>query len=320
MFYNRLPISCPSEGNPGFRKRQIYARFRCPAKGRQFINTSASTDDKTDRIELIRQAIKWSVYSLLIVNWGYYIFDDWRVAQYTVAAGDSIAKYFNAYATSLDELAWFAMLLLFEAETYWLEAESMSRWQRRLLVIVRFACYTFLAHTVYAYFFSYFEVAQAPIFAAASSVCDLAGQDFSFVRNLAYTTIDTGNCSALSAASTLYQIAGDQVVTDLAGLNELKLLYAVDIEDALVWLAVVLIIEYVVWLQEKGVSGGALISASNVATIALYGILVCNALLWFWKGHWVYGWDQLLWIGGFAAIGMNLSEWRDELQEEAAPT
>ena len=193
----------------------------------------------------------------------------------------------------------------------------MSRLQRRLLVTLRFVCYGFLAHTVYAYIFNYLELTQAPIVAAVNSVCDLSDQDFSFVRNLAYTAIDAGNCGALSSAASVYQIGGDQVVTDLAGLNELKLLYAVDIEDVIVWLAVVLLIELVVLTQEKGISEGTLINTCNYATIGLYGVLVCNALLWAWKGHWVYGWDQLLWIGGFAAIEMNLSDWRDELQEEA---
>jgi len=256
---------------------------------------------------------------LLIVNWGYYIFDDWRVAQHTLVAGDSLREHFNSYATSLDELAWFTMLFLFEAETYWLDAAAMTRLKRRLFVALRIICYAFLVHTVYAYIFDYYEITQAPILPAISSTCDLVTQNFSFVRNLAYTAIDANNCSALSSATTLYQIGNNPVITDLAGLLELKLLYAVEIEDALIWLGVVLTIELVVLMQERGISGGPLISGCNYLTMALYTVLVGNAIVWFWKGHWVYGWDQLLWIGGFAAIGSNLSQWRDELQDEAVP-
>ena len=253
------------------------------------------------------------------MNWGYYIFDDWRIAQHTVTAGDSIREYFQAYATSLDELAWFTMLFLFEAETYWLDAEAISRLQRHLFVALRIACYAFLAHTVYAYIFNYYELIHASALPGVNSVCDLSDQNFSFVRNLAYTVIDASNCGTLSSASSIYQIGPDQVVTDLAGMNELQILYAVDIEDATVWLGVILIIEFVVFLQEKGISEGPLIKASNYLTTALYGVLICNAIFWFWKSHWVYGWDELLWIGGFAAIEMNLSEWRGDLQEGAVP-
>jgi hypothetical protein len=33
-------------------------------------------------------------------------------------------------------------------------------------------------------------------------------------------------------------------------------------------------------------------------------------------GHWIFAWDEALWILGFMAIGMNLSEWRKEIDEE----
>ncbi|MGI9205134.1 MAG: hypothetical protein ACR2Q3_14050 [Woeseiaceae bacterium] len=233
-------------------------------------------------------------------------------------AGDGILKVLNAYATSLDELAWFVMLFLFEAETYWLSDDRMSRFLRFSFVGLRFACYAFLAHTVYAYAFDYRELVDAPLLGDVASVCDLADQSFSFVRNLAYTVIDATNCGSLSSAEALYQIGGDTVVSDAAGISELKFLAAVDFEDALVWLAVVLTIEFVVLIQERGISEGTIINASNYLTIGLYGVLICNAVIWIWKGHYVYGWDELLWIGGFAAIEMNLSEWRDELSEEAA--
>lgn len=281
------------------------------------IESALEPSPHPDRADTIKQTIKWVVYSLLLVNWGYYIFDDWRVAQHTLQAGDSFVKHLNAYATSLDELAWFVMLFLFEAETYSLSDEQLNRFVQRLFIGLRIACYLFLANTVYAYIFDYFELISSPLVNGVSATCDLVDQSFSFVRNLAYTTIDANNCNALSSASTFYQIGGDNVITDAAGIAELKILYAVDIEDAIVWLSVVLLIELVLQLQEKGISKGPMITGSNFLTIALYAILVGNALYWFWKGHYVYGWDELLWIGGFAAIEMNLSEWRKELSHEA---
>ena len=68
------------------------------------------------REEVMRQAIKWTVYSLLLLNWTYYMFDDWRAAQYTVLPGAPLTEWMQAFATTLDELAWFTLLFLFEAE------------------------------------------------------------------------------------------------------------------------------------------------------------------------------------------------------------
>ena len=49
---------------------------------------------------------------------------------------------------------------------------------------------------------------------------------------------------------------------------------------------------------------------------AFYAVLFAHAAFWAYVGHWVYAWDQTLWIVGFWAIENNLSEWRDEIREE----
>ena len=244
------------------------------------------------------------------------MYDDWRVAQHTVLPGAPVTEWMQAFATTLDELAWFTLLFLFEAETYWLSDEDMTRLKRGFFVIVRIICYGFLAHTVYAYVMNFVDLRDATMI-AASGVCELADQGISFLRNLEYTEISAANCATLSTGGQLFQIEGPHVITDAAGLSEATLLGAIDIEDALVWLAVVIIIELVVVMQERGISEGPAIRIANFLTMALYAVLIGNALFWAWKGHWVYAWDELLWIGGFAAIEMNLSEWREELAEEA---
>ena len=208
------------------------------------------------------------------------------------------------------------MLGLFELETYWLES-SLSRLQHALLMIVRTLCYAFLAHTVFAYTSNLVQVLDALPLEGLAGACELADSGYSFLRNLAYTPITADNCAALSQGGALYPIGGDPVVTDAAGLAELKTLYAVDVEDALTWLCVVLLIAWVIQAQNRGVTAGPAISIANGLTIALYCVLVGNAVFWAVKGHWVYAWDELLWIGGFAAIEMNLSDWRHDIRDAA---
>jgi hypothetical protein len=269
-------------------------------------------------MDRIRQTIKWVVYSLLLVNWSFYIFEDWQVAQHTLTAESSILEWMSTFATSLDELAWFGLLLLFEIETYWLSDDPLGAMKRLSFVAARIACYGFLGHTLYAYSLSFYELGQATAI-SSTGLCDFADQGYSFLRNELYTFIDTGNCNTLSAGGGLFSIGSAFVITDATGLSEARFLGYIDIQDATVWLAVVLVIEYVVLLQEKGISEGLVIKACNWLTIALYGVLVFHAGIWAWKGHWVYAWDEILWIGGFAAIEMNLSEWREDMSVEAAP-
>ena len=72
----------------------------------------------------------------------------------------------------------------------------------------------------------------------------------------------------------------------------------------------------VVRLQDRGVTGGALISAANSAKMLLYLPLIAIGVYWASLSHWLYLWDELVWIGGFAAIEMNVSDWRKELLSE----
>ena len=80
-----------------------------------------------------QQVLKWIIYTLLILNFGYYFFDDWRTAQSTLLPGASFLEITGTYATTFDELGWFGIIFLLELETYWIEDETKlgaarSRW------------------------------------------------------------------------------------------------------------------------------------------------------------------------------------------------
>ena len=36
-----------------------------------------------------------------------------------------------------------------------------------------------------------------------------------------------------------------------------------------------------------------------------------------WRGHWLYSWDQVLWIAGFFAIELNVKDWRESIEMES---
>jgi hypothetical protein len=74
--------------------------------------------------------------------------------------------------------------------------------------------------------------------------------------------------------------------------------------------------EVVIRLQEHGITGGTLISVANKLSVFFYLVLSALAVYWASLSHWLYTWDTFVWIAGFAAIEMNINEWRDELLEE----
>ncbi|MEM9315317.1 MAG: hypothetical protein AAGA95_11875 [Pseudomonadota bacterium] len=84
--------------------------------------------------------------------------------------------------------------------------------------------------------------------------------------------------------------------------------------EVVVWLFILAMIEVMVRLQEKGITTGSTLRFAQTFNAVLYGVLWLLAAYWAFRGHWVFAWDEALWILGFMAIGMNLSQWRDEIE------
>jgi len=264
------------------------------------------------KMHKIQQAVKWTVYTMLIINFVFYIFEDWDRAIHTLHAGSTFLDWTSEFANSIDESAWFLLLFMFELETYVVADEDWKGWIAHTVRGARLFCYVLIAHTVYAYIILQPTVAVEDI----SDLCGLIGADVSYVYNLEYTEVNDQTCGELSGESQFYWLAGDPVVSDMAGLNLERDLAWADLIEAVVWLLILLAIEIVVRLQSRGVSGGAMISTANTLKVFLYLTLIALGVYWATLSHWLYFWDELVWIGGFAAIEMNVSQWRDELLED----
>jgi hypothetical protein len=263
-----------------------------------------------------QQLIKWTVYTLLLLNWGYYIWDDWQMAQHTLRSGGSFLEWASAFNTSLDEMAWFGLLFLWELETYALSEEADTAFIQWLFLGIRGVCYVFLAHTVISRVVIIDDLELVEPASGISSLCQLADREISFTHNLHYTLIDSNNCTRLSSAQQFYFV-DSTAVTDAPGLRVERRSAWIDLEDAVTWLLIMLTIEIAIWLQERDITGGPAMAVSHMGK-TLYALLFANAAYWAWLGHWVYAWDQLLWIGGFFAIELNVRDWREEIEVEAA--
>ena len=215
------------------------------------------------------------MYSLLLLNWAYYAVEEFYIASHVLREGGTFLQWTQEFATTIDEFAWFGLLFAFELETYALDESLEKRWVKWSVHGLRLVCYVFLAHTVYARVASMTDVNAAQVAPEITSLCQVAGQEISFVKNYDY-----------------------EIVT----------------KDAIMWLLVVWAIELTVWLQNRNITGGVLMLASYSARLG-YLVLMGHAVFWAWSGHWVWAWDQFLWIAGFWAIENNLSEWREDLRD-----
>ena len=267
-------------------------------------------------LRALQQYVKWTVYTILIVNFFFYILDDMEAAEHSLRGGGSFLEWAAIFATTIDESAWFALLFLFELETYALSDATLSVSISRLIHTLRLICYAFLAHTIYAYAGIVLALEQATPIAGIVNLCQLADQGMSYTFNLAYTLVDQSNCSGLSAGTEFFPVDSDSLVTDTAGIAISRWLAWVDLIEATVWLLIVILIEFMVMVQNRGISNGPLITMGNFAKPALYGILLLLSVYWAVQEHWLFVWDEIIWIGGFMIIEMNVVDWRSEMQGE----
>ncbi len=276
--------------------------------------------DKFKRqVHELRHWIKWTVYTLLLINFGYYIWEDWVVAAHTLRQGGTLFDWTASFANSIDETAWFILLALFELETYVIPDEAFTPAIEKTLHAGRIVCYVFLAHTIFAYAVNVVDLERkVTVVPGVDGLCELTDQEISFTSTMKYTLIDAENCGELSDATEFYQMVVESVVTDARGLAIEKELGWVDLIEAVVWLLIVLTIEIEVRLQNRDIASGPLIRATNTVKGLLYGLLFVAMGYWAFRALWLYVWDEMVWIGGFAVIEMNVSEWRDELLEETS--
>ena len=185
-----------------------------------------------------------------------------------------------------------------------------------LLQTVRLCAYVIILHTFVAFAGGVLDMNDAVVLADVKGVCALVGEDLSFVRNLLYTPITVDNCATLSAGGDLYRFAGEPVVSDKAGYI-LEVQHAwFDVIEVSGWLIISLLITVTILVQDRGIYDSKLIHFADKLQVVVYLILFGTAIYWAVFGHYVYTWDIMLWIGGFAMIDANLSDWREELKGE----
>ena len=219
----------------------------------------------------VRQTIKWSVYALVIINFGFYIRNDWVIAGHTLYAGSSLLEVSRAFATTIDESAWIILLLLFELETYLLSDEPLSRTKTLLMQGVRVVCYISLAHTLYAYGVYLTEIYASVPVEGVTNLCQLIEKDLSYAFNLVYSDINSSNCASLSSANQFFYVDPPTffIVEDAAGLAIEKELAWIDMFEAIIWLLILLSIEVAVWLQDRNIGQGIIFKGLGSAKLCL---------------------------------------------------
>ena len=261
----------------------------------------------------IFQGFKYAIYALLTLNIYWFFTEESAAAGLQFNEGIALARIIEAYAATIDTLAWVVLLLMFELETYVLHDHHLTKSVVWTLQTVRIVSYTFIIYAFYGYIINLIAFNEVVPLAGISDLCALVGQ-WSYSINLdEYVAITSANCKSFSSATVFFQLPGMLAVIDAQGLADSKALAWVDVINAAAWLLVVLVLEIDVHLQERNRFVGAALKTSHAMKGFLYLLLLLAAIYWGVNGDFLDFWDAFLWLVAFFFIELNVVEWRHEV-------
>lgn len=269
-----------------------------------------------DRATLF-QYFKYAVYALLALDTYLFFAIEYPAAQLQFPGGVPVADLIEAFAATIDMVAWVVLLLMFELETHILEDRHFTPRVTWALHGVRVICYSFIVYALYGYIANLTTAYLVSPLPGVSELCSLAADQWSYAVGMdEYVGITAENCAAFSDSAAFLRFDSMRAIVDSPGLRDIQYLAWVDVINAAVWLVIVLVLEIDVWLQEHDKYEGLVLTISTIIKFASYSILFIAAIYWGFEGDFVDFWDAFLWLVAFFFIEMNVVEWRHEVAEE----
>lgn len=268
----------------------------------------------------IFNTIKYLTYGLLTWNGYMFYLDESLASTVTFSGGLDISEVIKVYSGSLDTTFWILLVALLELETYVIEDHILKRPAVKWGMIgARTICYAMIVYALYGYIQKTgFQSDFIPF--AVANACDLVNQNFSIILAVEdYIPLTAENCGTL-AGKDIYQLNGQDIIGPLETMNYARNVAWIDIINASTWLGIVAILEVDVWYQLKGGFTGLLLKASKISKIVLYTILFGCAVAWGYTGVLLDFGDAAVWLFAFFFIEMNLFQWQQETELEAATT
>lgn len=249
------------------------------------------------------RAFKYTVYVALLVNVGYFFLEGLGGAGYIYRDGMALDEVIIAFSTAIDTAAWLVLLLIFEAETSWLD-DNPSPGVRGMLTAGTVICYLLIVYS----FYGYIGVQAVPAgFAPYQGVdpCTLTGTMASYALELdQYVPLDSENCRTL-AGGAMYNASLDMFAT-LKVQSEMARLTFLDVLNAGTWIIVVTVLALEIRIVDFARLGALGLRVINLVKLGLYAILLYAAIEWGRLGAPWDTWDAFLWLAAFFFIELNI--------------
>ena len=252
------------------------------------------------------KVFKYSVYALLTLNIFLFFQEESLAIQQTFSQGIDLGNIIQGYAATIDTAAWVLLLLLFEFETSVLQPRTLARPDIRVsFSLVRVFSYGFIGYAFYGYFTKMLFISGISLF-VVDDVCSLVGQSFSIIDTLdQYPALAAENCAAMNSQA-LFQLNQQNIIGSADQWSAIQWLALADVINSFTWIAVVIVLEVDVRLQQQNRFKGRVVLVSKNIKFVLYAILLGAATYWGFLGDFLDFWDAFMWLLAFFFIEVNI--------------
>lgn len=262
------------------------------------------------------QWFKYGIYLLLSYNLYLFILEDYGAIAEAYPQGVTPLNFVEVFSASIDTAAWVILLIIFELETAVLSDDRLRSWQGYALSTVKVVCYGFISYAFYGYLSKYTSVTSLSP-APFSDACQTAASGWAYIHSLnEYFPITAQNCAGLTGP--LQMLQDTQIIGTDESVKLIHNLALVDVLNAGAWILVVALLQAEVILQLRQALTERIMFFSKIAKGFFYIVLLSAAIYWGIDGSFLDFWDAFLWLIAFIFIDLNLFEWHEEVQDQAA--
>jgi hypothetical protein len=261
------------------------------------------------------QLFKFSLFTILMVNLFVYLKEDVTAYLY-LDPGATWGTTLEAFAVTIDYVAWMILIVLFEYETTALAQGKLNGARKWVLAGMTASCYVVLAYAAYGYGVALWDYYQfEPI--ESETVCDLTEEKYAYWNMQARPIeLTEDNCGDFSGEQVFKSPADHLIATHTSLMANQKLGW-VDVANAGAWLLIVLIFQIEISLRQIHKLTKAVLTVCTGTKILLYLVLTANAIYWTIYSAFIDSWDAWLWLVAFVLIDLNLLGWEDSEESES---
>lgn len=266
--------------------------------------------------------VKYSIFGLLALTSFLYIRMDIRAAEVTLGPDSTFMDVVNMFAISVDYIAWFGLLLVYELETSVIDDAKLKGGLKWFFYSLSAVLYVLVFWALIGYLGKLWLILDyTPL--VLGDICNWPEPLVVMQALDEFVKVDVQNCDALNSAlanGELNLLNQESIVFEKAtyyGLGGSWSIAWSDAIEAVLWIAVLALIQLEIVWQLRGTLAPTLLARLQQVKAVLYVTIIVVTVYYSLFGRSLDLYDSILWLLALLFIEINITGWNEETSDRA---